>query len=94
MKEAHEEAGLQGAIEGKRLGEYTYSKWRKRLVVRVFLMRVSRMQKQWQEAHLRQRCWCGVDEARRRIGRKKQRQLFEAALTKLAHPREDGQAAQ
>lgn len=93
LKEAHEEAGLRGTIEGKRLGEYTYSKWRKQLVVRVFLMRVTRTERSWLEANLRQRCWCPVDEARQRIGRKKQRRLLEAALTKLQPPSEDGEAA-
>jgi phosphohistidine phosphatase len=84
LKEAHEEAGLLGEIEGKPLGKYTYAKWGNKLEVTAFLMRVSRTETAWQEADVRQRRWCGVKEAQERIVRQELQELLESALTRLA----------
>jgi phosphohistidine phosphatase len=83
LKEAREEAGLLGQIEGKPLGEYTYGKWGTTLVVTAFLLHVSRTEQRWLEADLRQRRWCSVEQARQCIVRKELHELLDAALAKL-----------
>lgn len=83
LKEAAEEAGLHGVIEGKPLGEYDYRKWNARLVVTAMLMRVTAADDEWEESGLRQRCWCGVEKARSKINRGELLQLLDAAVDRL-----------
>ncbi len=89
LKEAHEEAGLLGRIEGKALGKYTYGKWGTKLLVTVFLMRVTRTEQRWLEEDARQRRWCDAEEAAERLVRKDLQRLLEVALAKL--PRREHQ---
>jgi phosphohistidine phosphatase len=84
LKEAVEEAGLHGVIEGKPLGQYDYRKWNTRLVVTAMLMRVTAADDEWEESGVRQRCWCGVEKARAKINRGELRDLLEAAVKRLA----------
>ncbi|MEX0712337.1 MAG: NUDIX hydrolase [Pirellulales bacterium] len=86
LKEAYEEAGLAGQIVGEPLGQYTYSKWDRTLLVTAFAMQVEQCHDDWQEARLRQRCWCSPDEARRRLAVPDQRRLLDLALQRLATP--------
>ncbi len=86
LKEAEEEAGLQGQIVGEVLGRYEYHKWGSRLVVEVFLMEVTHTAEKWIEDHMRQRCWCTADEACHRIERTELLDIFEFALTQIPHP--------
>jgi 8-oxo-dGTP pyrophosphatase MutT (NUDIX family) len=83
LKEAHEEAGLDGAIVGQPLGSYTYAKWGKDLNVTVRLMRVTRSAADWDESHLRQRRWATADEARKLIERAELRQLLDVAVERI-----------
>jgi len=83
LKEAKEEAGLNGFIEGKPLGQYEYYKWSTTLVVVAFLMRVTAVDDDWEEAELRSRCWCAAGEARQKIGRQELRGLLDAALKRI-----------
>ena len=64
-KEALEEAGAEGMVGHKPLGEYAYAKWGAVCQVKVFPMRVGHMQnkKEWQESH-RKRQWCSVKKAK------------------------------
>ena len=84
LKEAEEEAGLHGRIEGDPLGKYEYYKWGTVLVVTVYLMQVTMTDADWQEASLRDRVWCRADEARAAISRQEFRELLEAALERIA----------
>jgi len=84
VKEAEEEAGLRGHLEGEPLGEYLYQKWGTTLQVTVFLMRVTAEDDDWDEADLRRRCWCGAEQARTLIERPTLQQLLEAAISRLA----------
>ena len=83
LKEAAEEAGLHGVIEGKPLGQYDYHKWNTRLVVTAMLMRVTAADDEWEESELRQRCWCGIEKARAKINRGELLQLLDAAVERL-----------
>lgn len=83
LKEAHEEAGLDGTIVGQPLGAYHYAKWGKELQVTVRLMRVTKAADHWDEAHHRQRRWAAPDEARRLIERAELRQLLDVAIERI-----------
>ena len=48
LKEALEEAGLQGHIEGDPLGRYEYAKWGTTLEVTGLLMRVTAAEDDWE----------------------------------------------
>jgi phosphohistidine phosphatase len=82
-KEAWEEAGLHGKIEGKPVGEYGYGKWGASLQVTAYLMRVAVEEDHWEEADFRKRCWCAPKEARKLISRTKLLKLLEAAVARL-----------
>ena len=69
-KEALEEAGVVGDIDGNGLdemGRYGYEKGGRVFVVRLFAMRVTRVMNSWPEMHERERAWVSVDEAIRRV---------------------------
>lgn len=87
LKEAEEEAGLYGRIEGSPLGQYEYYKWGTVLVVTVFMMQVTEAEDDWEEADLRQRQWCVADEARAAIDRDQIRELLDLAIERLDSPR-------
>jgi phosphohistidine phosphatase len=63
VKEALEEAGVQGRIIGEPVGTYQYSKWGAVLVVQVFLLEVEREDAEWAEKSLRDRRWVPADQA-------------------------------
>jgi 8-oxo-dGTP pyrophosphatase MutT (NUDIX family) len=65
-KEALEEAGIKGTVEGGSLGTFTYDKWGGTCRVQVFLLRVVEILDQWDEM-FRQREWVSVEEAVARI---------------------------
>jgi 8-oxo-dGTP pyrophosphatase MutT (NUDIX family) len=83
LKEAHEEAGLAGAIVGEPLGEYVYVKWGRRLQVSVRLMRVTHAADQWSEQGVRQRRWATAEEARTLIARPELRALLDRAVERI-----------
>ncbi len=87
LKEAEEEAGLYGEIEGEPLGEYEYRKWGTVLVVTGLLMRVAEEAEHWDEADVRRRLWCPPDEARANICRPEVRELLDAALERIESQR-------
>jgi phosphohistidine phosphatase len=83
LKEAEEEAGLVGRIEGEPLGRYQYAKWGTTLDVTVFLMHVTASEDHWEEASVRERMWCPADEASRAIQREEVRPMIEAAIERI-----------
>jgi 8-oxo-dGTP pyrophosphatase MutT (NUDIX family) len=84
LKEAEEEAGLAGAIEGRPLGRYTYAKWGTTLHVSVYLMRVESVARDWAERAVRRRQWVTAAEALRRLDHGDLRRFVDAALKRLA----------
>lgn len=63
MKEAHEEAGVEGEQVGDLLGTYRYDKWGGTCVVEVFAMHVLREIRGYEEEGMRDRIWVAVEEA-------------------------------
>ena len=68
LREAYEEAGINGRIVGEAVGTYTYSKAGSRYTVAVFVMEVSEEERTWPEAWLRARAWHDLDEALSLLG--------------------------
>ena len=83
VKEAEEEAGLHGRIVGEPIGQYRYYKWGTTLLVTVYLMEVTGVDDDWEEAELRTRIWRRADEARAAVGRTELRQLLDVALERI-----------
>jgi 8-oxo-dGTP pyrophosphatase MutT (NUDIX family) len=67
LKEAWEEAGLVGVLQGEPVGSYLYEKNGCTCHVTVFLMQVTGAAPDWPEIDLRQRTWLGVNSALERI---------------------------
>jgi phosphohistidine phosphatase len=87
LKEAEEEAGLFGRLEGEALGEFEYCKWGTVLYVTVFLMRVTQADDDWEEAEFRQRAWYGPDEAREVMYRDELRHMIDSAMERIGDTR-------
>lgn len=67
VKEAWEEAGIEGTVGETPLGTYRYAKWGGTCTVEVFVMTGVTEAEDWPEAAFRDREWVSVDEARRRV---------------------------
>ena len=63
-KEAFEEGGVEGFVEAKALGSYSYQKWGANCIVAVYAMEVSRVieESEWEERH-RTRQWVSPQQA-------------------------------
>jgi phosphohistidine phosphatase len=83
LKEALEEAGLLGRIEGPALGRYSYQKWGARLTVEVFLLQVEKEEADWLESGARERAWFSFEEARQALKKKKLIRMLELAQAAL-----------
>lgn len=83
LKEALEEAGLQGKVVGKPLGKYTYNKHGMALCVTSFLMEVEKTLDEWPESSSRERRWVTAREARKLLTRPNLRSLLDAAVEAL-----------
>lgn len=66
-KEALEEAGIEGHVWPKKIGEYKLQKHGGVCRVRAYLMRVESIYDDWLEAPWRKRRWVDVGEARRQV---------------------------
>jgi len=83
LREAEEEAGLHGHVEPRPLGEYEYHKWGASLLVTVYLMQVTDVDDDWEEARWRQRRWCSAGEARSLIDRQALHKSLVTAIKRL-----------
>ncbi len=63
-KEAFEEGGVEGSVEAKALGSYSYQKWGAECTVKVFAMEVNHViaENEWEERH-RTRQWVSPQQA-------------------------------
>ncbi len=66
-KEALEEAGVEGHVWSKKIGEYEIEKAGGVCRVRTYLMRVDSIHDDWPEAPWRKRRWVTLDSARDRV---------------------------
>lgn len=83
LQEALEEAGVSGSIETPEIGRYEYEKWSMTCAVRVFLLRVDRVDEDWPEADVRRRAWLPAREAIARVNRHDLARLLEEARARL-----------
>ncbi len=67
VKEAFEEAGIEGCIAETPIGVYTYQKWGGTCTVTVFLFEVTTVFETWSEDYLRDREWMSPEEAADRV---------------------------
>jgi phosphohistidine phosphatase len=82
LKEAEEEAGLVGKIEGKPIGSYRYRKWGVELLCTMLVMKVTGAEDTWDESW-RQREWFSPDAAREIIDRQELLPFVDAAEKSL-----------
>jgi len=82
-KESWEEAGLRGEVVGLPLGEYEDAKWGFRLLVAGYVLRITDVAERWLEADLRQRVFLAPADARERLAKRDQRELFDVAVQRL-----------
>ncbi len=66
VKEAWEEAGLEGLATSHTVGTYRYEKWGGVCTVQVFPLQVERLSESWPES-TRDRRWFAPQEAARRV---------------------------
>lgn len=83
LKEAREEAGIEGYLLEPALGEYGDFKWNVRLSVTVFAMSVERESETWLEAGLRRRTWVGIDEAHELLTDQTLRDMLARAIKRF-----------
>lgn len=84
LKEASEEAGLQGDLIGEPIGTYDYKKWNSTLTVLVYVMEVREEQEAWLEMRVRSRSWYPVDEAAQLLARHPVQPLWHRVTKALA----------
>jgi 8-oxo-dGTP pyrophosphatase MutT (NUDIX family) len=82
LKEAREEAGLEGETVDS-LGRYVYCKNGRSLTVGVLLMEVTVEHSDWKESRQRRRYWVAADEAQEFLCRPHLRQFASAAVNRL-----------
>jgi 8-oxo-dGTP pyrophosphatase MutT (NUDIX family) len=84
LNEAAEEAGLKGEVRGSAIGVYEYQKRDAELTVAVYLMQVSKEQKEWREMQFRERRWFALDEAAELLSSHPVRPLWDQVRERLA----------
>ena len=67
--EALQEAGVEGSLWERPLGNFVYDKCHGTCLVRVYAMKVSKVREQWDEKPLRERRWFPIDQAADVCGR-------------------------
>jgi phosphohistidine phosphatase len=77
LKEALEEAGVDGVVGESPLGSYRYRKWGGVCEVEVFPLRVRNELDEWPESRFRRRRWFSVRKAMRRVDNKGLRRLIK-----------------
>jgi 8-oxo-dGTP pyrophosphatase MutT (NUDIX family) len=82
LKETEEEAGLLGDLTSGPIGSYRYRKWGSSLSVTMYLMEVTRAEKDWDESW-RDRQWFSPEAAREIIDRDYLLPLVDAAEERL-----------
>ena len=83
LKEAAEEAGLQGRIVGEPLGQYDDFKWGGPLQVTMLLMEATDWDDDWPESELRDRCWVSPTRAAQLLSKASLRRFFQIAMSNL-----------
>lgn len=87
LKEAWEEAGLEGRLVGDAIGSYEYDKWGLELTVSVYLMEVTDAEDEWEESRFRERRWLPVETAFDMLKHHPVRPLLDTAATRIERRR-------
>ena len=82
VKETREEAGVSGMLVSGPLGSYDDFKWRTECTVQLYLLRYLE-DVHWEEGDLRERRWCGYEEAMRLIKKDELRDLLVKAQRRI-----------
>lgn len=77
LKEAWEEAGLEGEIVGTKVGSYMDEKWGCQLNVRVLLMEVTDEAHRWPEDGDREKRWLSLKQACQTVHKRALRKLLK-----------------
>ena len=97
IKEAFEEAGIEGEVSKKSIGTYLYEKCLGVCSVEVFLMRVITEYETWPEASLRRKEWTSLNTAAQRVSEQGLREIIHRlpdvldeshSSSRLRHPTE------
>ena len=83
VKEAREEAGVDGRVVGGPVGYYDITKQGGTYRVAVYLMRVDRVDDAWEEQSVRQRRWTTVRRAKELLAGRPIEAVFRRALTHI-----------
>jgi len=76
-KEAWEEAGVIGEVDGNKLGTYKYRKRGKIYQVQTFLLAVETILSDWPEANQRRREWLDPNKAIKRVKKASLKQILK-----------------
>jgi 8-oxo-dGTP pyrophosphatase MutT (NUDIX family) len=76
IREAEEEAGLQGVVTRKPLGRYHHVKHNARRRVDVYVMRVTKVAERWLEDDVRRRRWMRAPDAAECLREELQRFIY------------------
>ena len=76
VKEALEEAGIEGQVSETPIGMYLYPKWNGICRVDVFPFEVATILSDWEEAEQRSREWVSLEEAAHRVWEDELKTLF------------------
>lgn len=88
VKEAWEEAGLEGLAASHTVGTYRYEKWGGVCTVQVFPLQVERLSESWPES-TRDRRWFAPQEAARRVQEPELKRLMTRFAESLLGPGPD-----
>ncbi|MDQ7823696.1 MAG: NUDIX hydrolase [Candidatus Eremiobacteraeota bacterium] len=81
LKEAWEEAGLEGEATGGPLGTFLYQRKGNEWNVEVYLMHVTAERDHWPEENERQKKWVSLDEALELVDDEELRRLVRTAFS-------------
>jgi 8-oxo-dGTP pyrophosphatase MutT (NUDIX family) len=85
VKEAFEEAGVQGERSPRPIGSYQRQKWGGECTIQVYLLKVQTVLERWPESAERRRAWLTIDEAAHAVEEPALKELIRAvpALVEL-----------
>ena len=91
-REAYEEAGIDGRVQRKAIGRYTYDKRARDgssqpCIVTVYAFRVLREHRTWPEKAERKRCWFKFEDAAELVNEADLRALIRSFESGLGHGR-------
>ena len=81
--EALQEAGVEGPLSDRPVGNFVYDKSHGTCLVRVYAMKVSKVREHWDEERLRERRWFPIEEAAAVCGRESVARLIRRLAASL-----------